>query len=67
MEELAIGLALLVVLVGIGLAIDKWFFVKRNGTFPWEDVADGDKPAKYVPLHEQLIALLTDNQEGASK
>ena len=29
--------------------------------------AGWDKPAKYVPLHEQLIALLTDNQEGASK
>lgn len=60
MEELAIRLALLVVLVGIGLAIDKWYFdeLMRAG---W------DKPAKYVPLHEQLIALLTDNQEGASK
>lgn len=41
-------------MVGIGLAIDKWFFVKRNGTFPWEDVSDGDKPAKYVPLNEQF-------------
>lgn len=60
MEELAIKFVVLIVMVGIGLAFDRW-------VFPWEDVADGDKPAKYVPLHEQLIALLTDNQEGASR
>ncbi|BDF34346.1 hypothetical protein CE91St62_24110 [Lachnospiraceae bacterium] len=47
MEELAIKFVVLIVMVGIGLAFDRW-------VFPWEDVADGDKPAKYVPLHEQF-------------
>lgn len=71
MEGLIFFAPIWVFMVGIGLAIDKWFFVKRNGTFPWEDVSDGDKPAKHVPLNEQFRKYpqmpKSTAREGASR